>query len=117
MIQPQITQFYGCEFTDRKNQDWLEKDDYLNFPSIDLKTIEELWVNYSNSLFGFSVLKRIWKNVGGHPDADWTTIKKFADAVGWRKGGEWLYEKNLNFNLTVPKGHLPCDSLCNYTLL
>jgi hypothetical protein len=35
----------------------------------------------------------------------WT---KFADRVGWRKGGEWVTYWNLTFNnAEAPKAHLP----------
>ncbi|NMG21514.1 hypothetical protein DP116_19495 [Brasilonema bromeliae SPC951] len=98
-----------------------EKDRYLdvesieNFPCTDLRTIDQLWVKYSNERFGFSVQKRIWKSVGGKPDANYETWEKFGDRVGWRKGmftKQWQDYEKLTFSTNAPWGHLPftpCD--------
>ncbi len=43
---------------------WLRIQDIQLFPCIDLRTIDQLWVRYSNGRFGFSVQKRIWQSVG-----------------------------------------------------
>ena len=59
-----------------------------NFPCDDLRTIDQLWVKYSQGHFGFSVQKKIWLEVGGK--ADYETECKLGDRVGWRKGGSWL---------------------------
>jgi hypothetical protein len=40
----------------------------LNFPCTDLRTIDGLWVKYSNGHFGFSVQKEIYLSVGGKAD-------------------------------------------------
>ncbi len=32
---------------------------------------------------------------------------KFADKVGWRKGGTWLSYSDLIWNTTAPLGYLP----------
>ncbi len=39
----------------------------------DLRTIDQLWVKYSNGRFGFSVQKRIWHSIGGNKYADYKT--------------------------------------------
>jgi HTH-type transcriptional regulator/antitoxin HigA len=57
-----------------------------NFPCDDLRTIDQLWVKYSQGRFGFSVQKKIWLEVGGKVDYD--TECKLGDRVGWRKGGK-----------------------------
>ncbi|MEH2424372.1 MAG: GUN4 domain-containing protein [Nostoc sp.] len=89
-----------------------------NFPCTDLRTIDQLWVKYSNGRFGFSVQKRIWESVG-------KDYGKFGDRVGWRKWrtvvvdkwfglrqqtekqSEWLNDSDLLFNTSAPEGHLP----------
>ncbi|MBW4448200.1 MAG: GUN4 domain-containing protein [Spirirestis rafaelensis WJT71-NPBG6] len=86
------------------------EEDYLNyhvihyFPCTDLRTIDQLWIQYSKGLFGFSVQKRIYQSVGKDYD-------KFGDRVGWRKGmeknKEWLTYNELTFSLNAPHGHLP----------
>ncbi len=95
---------------DREKKECLSKDNWLNFPCKDLRTIDQLWIKYSDGRFGFSVQKQIWesKKVGGHPDADYTIECKFGEQVRWRKRGKWLAYSNLTFNITAPVGHLPC---------
>ena len=89
----------------KQPQDYLYSDDIKKIPCTDLRTIDQLWVEYSNGRFGFSVQKRIWESVG----KDYCL---FGDRVGWRKGmffnNYWLYDYDcLTFSLEAPKGHLP----------
>ncbi|HYX15858.1 MAG TPA: GUN4 domain-containing protein [Nostoc sp.] len=44
---------------------WLDYKSIENFPCTDLRTIDRLWVKYSNGHFCFSVQKRIWLECGG----------------------------------------------------
>ena len=39
----------------RKEGDYFQQEELLNFPCKDLKTIDRLWVQYSKGLYGFSV--------------------------------------------------------------
>jgi hypothetical protein len=95
----------------REKKGWLDTGSIEQFPCTDLRTIDKLWVEYSNGRFGFSVQKRIWESVGGNPKADYETWCKFGDRVGWRKGfimmKEWRDYKDLTFNVKAPEGHLP----------
>jgi hypothetical protein len=88
----------------RETEDWLDSDSIKKFPCTDLRTIDQLWVKYSNAHFGFSVQKRIWESVG-------RDYGKFGDRIGWRKGmffnKEWLNYSELTFSLEAPDGHLP----------
>lgn len=91
----------------KQPDDYLNPEDIEKFPCTDLRTIDQLWVRYSNGRFGFSVQKRIWESVG-------QDIYKFGDRVGWRKGiletsinKQWLYYNDLTFSLEAPEGHLP----------
>jgi len=86
-------------------------------PCTDLRTIDQLWVKYSNGRFGFSVQKRIWESV-----EDYDT---FSDRVGWRKWTKvvinkwfglkqqtekqikWLTYSDFTFDISAPEGHLP----------
>jgi hypothetical protein len=87
-----------------EEQGYLDYNSIQNFPCTDLRTIDQLWVKYSNGRFGFSVQKRIWESVG-------KDYEKFGDRVGWRKGmflnKEWLTYSELTFSLNAPQGHLP----------
>lgn len=89
----------------RESKEGLSKAEMEKFPCPDLRTIDSLWVKYSNGRFGFSVQKQIWHSVGGKPD--YATYCRFVDRVGWRVSGDWLSWFDLNFTLNAPPGHLP----------
>ena len=89
----------------RQKEDWLNNESIENFPCTDLRTIDQLWVKYSNGHFGFSVQRRIWLNSGGKVDHE--TEKALGDAVGWRKNDSWLGYKDITLTLNAPEGHLP----------
>ena len=93
----------------REKEGWFDTNSIENFPCDDLRTIDQLWVKYSQGHFGFSVQKKIWLEVGGK--VDWDTEKKLGDRVGWRKRRKgrkgWLEYDDLTFNLEAPRGHLP----------
>jgi hypothetical protein len=99
----------------REKEACLDIESIENFPCIDLRTINQLWVKYSNGQFGFSVQKRIWESVGGKPgEYDQEIIKQFGDRVGWRKRllgfvnyETWLSYSEITFTLDAPSGHLP----------
>ncbi|MFB2771827.1 GUN4 domain-containing protein [Pelatocladus sp. BLCC-F211] len=92
----------------REAEGWLNIESINNFPCTDLRTIDQLWVKYSNGRFGFSVQKRIWESVGGNLDADYETYCKFGDRVGLKVKGNWIdYPGNVNFSTSAPEGHLP----------
>lgn len=93
----------------REKEGWFDTNSIENFPCDDLRTIDQLWVKYSQGRFGFSVQKKIWLEVGGKVDYD--TECKLGDRVGWRKRRKgrkgWLEYDDLTFNLEAPRGHLP----------
>jgi serine/threonine-protein kinase len=91
----------------REKEGWLEKEDIDNFPCEDIRTIDQLWVKYSNGKFGFSVQKRIYQSFGGTREYNYEIWNKFVDRVGWRKGENWLYYNNITFEKTALEGHLP----------
>ncbi|NES08220.1 MAG: GUN4 domain-containing protein [Okeania sp. SIO2F4] len=88
----------------------LRKQDIDNFSCTDLRTIDQLWVEYSDGKFGFSVQKEIYQSLGGtknHNDEVW---EKFGDQVGWRKEYNWLERKDLIWREETSlhyMGHLP----------
>ncbi len=93
----------------REKEGWFDTNSIENFPGDDLRTIDKLWVKYSQGHFGFSVQKKIWLEIGGKVDYD--TECKLGDRVGWRKRRkgrkDWLSYNDLTFNLQAPRGHLP----------
>jgi hypothetical protein len=88
------------QITNRENPGWLDLDSLQNFPIEHLETIDKLWLKYSDERFGFSVQKRVFEEVG-------KDYVKLGDRLGWRRGGEWLYYRDLTFDLCAPIGHLP----------
>ncbi|MEH1892132.1 MAG: GUN4 domain-containing protein [Nostoc sp.] len=93
----------------KKDNDWFDKEELLNFPCTDLRTIDRLWVKYSNGHFGFSVQKEIYLSVGGKADGkyDEEAWEKFGDRVGWRVQSSWITYSQFTFNTSSPQGHLP----------
>ncbi|PPT05012.1 serine/threonine kinase [Geitlerinema sp. FC II] len=93
----------------REEARYLRVEDIDRFPCDDLRTIDQLWVNYSNGKFGFSVQKKIYQSLGGTRDYNEKVWVAFGDRVGWRdkEGEDWLYYHELTFDLKAPSGHLP----------
>lgn len=104
----------------RKQDDWIRDGDLLSFPCIDLRTIDRLWVKYSNGKFGFSLQTRIYLECGGKLDGqnEGEAWERFGDRIGWRVQGKWIgYDRTtldcpnppyVTFDLSAPAGHLPC---------
>jgi hypothetical protein len=94
----------------KKTGDWFTGDELLNFPCTDLKTIDSLWVKYSNGHFGFSVQKKIYVECGaaldGKDPGD-EISEKFCDRVGWRAVRQWLNCNQLEPSFSSPQGRLP----------
>ncbi|MFL0604089.1 serine/threonine-protein kinase, partial [Cylindrospermopsis raciborskii] len=90
----------------RQSEGWLRIEDAENFPCQELRTIDNLWLKYSQGKFGISVQQEIYKNLGGTKQYDVNVWRSFGDRVGWRKQGSWLDYKDLNFSLSAPTGHL-----------
>ncbi|MFN5952225.1 MAG: GUN4 domain-containing protein [Dolichospermum sp.] len=97
------------KLTKRERSGWLRVDDVKNFPRQELRKMDQLWVEYSNGKFGFSVQKQIWLDLGGKLDGkpDGDTFVKLSDRVGWRKNNDWLLYKDYTFSTNAPRGHLP----------
>ena len=72
-----------------------------SIPSIDLSTLNKLWIVYSRGKFGFTVQAKILDSVGGRYDKLWPRI-------GWKKDGVWTrYPKAFNWSIEAPNGHMP----------
>ncbi|KAM7278251.1 hypothetical protein ACFE04_005385 [Oxalis oulophora] len=86
----------------------------------DLKAIDELWKQYSNGKFGYSVQRKVWKKVN-------KDFSRFFVKVGWMKKldtevlqynykafpNEFFWENDEN----VPEGHLPLTNALRGTQL
>jgi serine/threonine protein kinase len=95
------------EAAGRTEEMWLRIEDIDQFPCEHLRTIDQLWVKYSNRRFGFSVQKRIYESLGGTREYDEKIWDAFGDRVGWRVNSKWLDYDDLKFNTKAPEGHLP----------
>lgn len=78
----------------------LTQKDLEQFPCIHLRTIDRLWLNYSQGNFGFSAIAGIYREV----NRDYQLL---AERVGWRKGDKWIGYNDIIFNRSAPVGHLP----------
>ena len=96
----------------REKEGWLDNSSIDKFPCEDLRTIDQLWVKYSNGRFGFSVQKRIYQSLGGTRELDRKIWDAFGDRVGWCVNRNWLRYDELKFNTKAPEGHLPSYDRC-----
>ncbi len=51
----------------QEKKNWFNVEDIKNISCTDLDKINQLWINYSNGKFGFSIQKQIWIELGGKP--------------------------------------------------
>ena len=95
----------------KKSGDWFAPQELLNFPCTDLRTIDGMWVNYSQGKFGFSVQKKIYVECGAKLDGNSpgaTIWPEFSDRIGWRKGDSYQLYEDLKANPSFsPTGEFP----------
>ncbi len=98
------------EVAGRETEDSLDVWSIERFPCADLRTIDHLWLKYSDGRFGFSVQKRIWVslvNTRKPSENNYESIKKYGEQVGWCVKGTWLNYREMTFSDNAPRGHLP----------
>lgn len=79
---------------------YLKNGDIERLPAEDLRTIDQLWLKYSDNHFGFSIQGFIYQDVGEDYYA-------FCQRVGWPLHDPINLDSMLQFNLRSPLGHLP----------
>ena len=101
------------EVAGRKKSDWMDDESLKNFSCTELRTIDDLWRQYSNGRFGFRVQRDIYLSLGGSREYNRKVWETFAQSVGWRVGTKWLSYQELTFDISTAasKGHLPYDGL------
>ncbi len=82
-------------------------NDLNNFPSEHLHIIDQLWIDYSNGHFGFSVQKNIISAIIGESQTLQKKWNELGNCLGWRENNEWKEYNNLTFSIEANKGHLP----------
>jgi len=96
----ELTAKHMLKVANRESQGYLDGASIKAFPCEDLRTIDQLWVHYSNSKFGFSVQKNLWLECGGKLGRyDYDVWKKLAVKVGWyhpQKDDERTYTEFMN---------------------
>ncbi|WP_449420818.1 protein kinase domain-containing protein [Phormidium nigroviride] len=65
----------------REKEGWLDSSSIDKFPCEDLRTIDQLWVEYSDGRFGFSVQKRIYQSLGGTREYDRKRVVSWFDSA------------------------------------
>ncbi|MEB3147423.1 MAG: serine/threonine-protein kinase, partial [Sphaerospermopsis sp.] len=91
----------------REEEGWLRIEDIENFPCDEIRTIDKLWVKYSKGNFGFSVQKQIYQDLGGSKYYDQKIWEVFGEIVGWRIKDNWLYYREIIFDIQAPEGQFP----------
>ena len=95
------------EVAGRQKEGCLRNEDIDKFFCEDIRTIDQMWVKYSNGHFGLSVQIHIYKNLGGTIKYDSKIWQDFGDRIGWRANKQWLLYRYINFSTAAPAGHLP----------
>ncbi|RZM79689.1 GUN4 domain-containing protein [Leptolyngbya iicbica] len=80
---------------------WLYFTEVNLFPIIDLQTLDQLWLIYSEGKFGFSKQREIWLGVSKNWEKFWPRIAWKSDNIWTRYPGEFIW------SLEAPVGHLP----------
>lgn len=85
--------------------------DIENFPAAPLRIVDRLWRQYSQDRFGLKVQLQIYQELGGNLNSliaqDEDLVLAFADRIGWRKGGAFIYHGEWKITDQSPIGFLP----------
>ncbi|MBE9114022.1 GUN4 domain-containing protein [Nodosilinea sp. LEGE 07298] len=90
------------EAVGRKEDDWIRGEEVLNFPCAVLKTINALWVDYSDGKWGFGVQKRVYQECGAKLDGNYPGHEiwhEFCRRVGWREEDSYVSDSDFTFDL------------------
>ncbi|HSM82785.1 MAG TPA: GUN4 N-terminal ARM-like repeat domain-containing protein [Nodosilinea sp.] len=83
---------------------WVYFTEVEQFPVVDLQTLDQLWLIYSEGKFGFSVQRRLWLSLGQSWDRLWPRI-------AWKDDNIWTrYPGGFIWDLSAPDGHLPLSN-------
>jgi hypothetical protein len=131
----QKTSLLMLNIAGREEQGSLDTEAINTFSCPALRTMDTLWVKYSEGTFGFSVQKRVLDKIlaaSTQPNRSYTELtdqewEKFSEEVGWTKAKEGNYFRNylayssLTFNPIKAKqqehlGHLPAFELWGWAM-
>ncbi len=89
-----------CAALKKSKKSYLHAKDLENLPCEDLKTINHLWVKYSNGRFGFSIQNQIYQQT----ERDYG---EFCHQVGWLTYNPHDPDYGIEYKISAPIGHLP----------
>lgn len=92
-----------CQALGKYPRGYIFNNEIEKLPCEDLRTIDRLWVKYSQGRFGFSVQALIYQSVG-------EDYGKFCAKVVWPTNNSDRLYQYMTFKLTAPVGHLPSRS-------
>ncbi len=95
------------ELAGREKEGKLVETDLNLLFSEDLRTIDRLWIKYSDGHFGFSIQTKIYHRLKNTQQKDDQIWNAFGEKVGWCANNIWLWYKSVNFSTSAPSGHLP----------
>lgn len=87
----------------RIKEDYLDSYDITCIHCTDLHTIDQLWIKYSKGLFGFSVQRRIWQELGAK--VNYETNCRLGHRLGWR-----MNSAPGDYKFTDSQGNWPINS-------
>ncbi|MGF1570811.1 MAG: GUN4 N-terminal ARM-like repeat domain-containing protein [Nodosilinea sp.] len=102
----QLTLLKLCELAgpEAVRRKWVYFTEVESFPSLDLQTLDQLWLAYSEGKFGFSVQRKIWLSLGQNWEKLWPRL-------GWKDDNIWTrYPTGFVWDLSAPDGHLPLSN-------
>ncbi len=91
----------------KKENETLEIQDINNLPCRDLKTLDQLWMRYSQGYFGFSIQREVYQSLGLTGEYKEKLWNIFCDRLGWRENGKWKQYSEFSFDKKASKGSLP----------
>ncbi|PSB51089.1 GUN4 domain-containing protein [Chamaesiphon polymorphus] len=101
LTNEKLCELAGADAVQRK---WIYFTEVEQLPTIDLHTIDALWLFHSEGKFGFSVQREMWLGMSKNWDKLWPKI-------GWKEGNNWTrYPGSFTWDLTAPRGHLPLSN-------
>ncbi len=89
-----------CQALNQPRRRYLHPQDLTRLPCPDLRTLDQLWVKYSQGRFGLSIQARIYEKVEGD-------YGKFCDQIGWLTYNPHNPSVGLKYSYSAPIGHLP----------
>jgi GUN4-like/ARM-like repeat domain, GUN4-N terminal len=96
-----LCELAGADAVKRK---WIYFTEVEQLPTVDLHTIDALWLFHSEGKFGFSIQREMWLGMAKNWDKLWVKI-------GWKDGNNWTrYPGSFTWDLTAPRGHLPLSN-------